>query len=169
MREVESQPSNSLRTIEMTTKSSHITRSLQLFLSLFQRTNPKINEVNSEAKFSRFLGQNIPTEYNSIKCTAGLRNNILRTCLSEHKGNLQSEGGNKSKNKQHGWTDINYFVLCLIFFFDLDKKQIYSSPQDSRCAQQHVNLWSWHRSTLRRKGGEKFKAQSLLCLLASGA
>lgn len=56
----------------MTTKSSHITRSLWLFLSLFHRTDPKMNEVNTEAKFSRFLGHNILAEYNSIKRTVAI-------------------------------------------------------------------------------------------------
>lgn len=58
-------PVNVLRTTEMTTKYSQTTQSLWLFFSLFH----KINEVNTESTFNRFLGHNIPAEYNSIKCT----------------------------------------------------------------------------------------------------
>lgn len=66
-REMESYPSNPLRATEMITKRSHITSPLWLFLSPFQRTDLKTTEVNPEAKFSTFLGHNIPSEYNSIK------------------------------------------------------------------------------------------------------
>lgn len=72
-RETESYPPNSLQATEMTTKSSHSTRRrLWLFLSSFQKSDPKMNEVNIEAKFSRFLGCNIPAEYKSIKCTVAI-------------------------------------------------------------------------------------------------
>lgn len=83
----------------MTIKSFHIIRSRLLFLSLFHRTDPRMNEVNIEAKFSRFLGHNILAEYNSIKCTVAIENKIFGTSLSECKSSLQRKGGNKSKNK----------------------------------------------------------------------
>lgn len=57
-----------------------------------------MNGVNTEAKISRFLGQNIPAEYNSIKGTGAIENKIFGKLLSEHKQSMQ-RGGNKAKNK----------------------------------------------------------------------
>lgn len=90
-----------------------------------------MNGVNTEAKISRFLGQNIPAEYNSIKCTGAIENKIFGKLLSEHKQSMQ-RGGNKAKNKWHSWACSDYCVLLPISLFHLDKAQTCSSPHESR-------------------------------------
>lgn len=91
-----------------------------------------MNGVNSEAKISRFLGQNIPAEYNCIKCTVAMENKIFGKFLSEHKKSMQRGGGNKAKNKQHSWAGADYCVLLPISLFHLDKAQTCSSLHESQ-------------------------------------
>ena len=65
-----------------------------------------MNGVNTEAKISRFLGQNIPAEYSSIKFTVAIENKIFGKFLSEHKQGVQRQGEKKAKKKQYSWATL---------------------------------------------------------------
>lgn len=85
-----------------------------LLLPLCQRTNPKTDEANAEAKFCGFLGHNIPAEDNSTECRAATEIQDRGAFSPGHKSNLQRKGRNKSKNNWHLWADIDS-LCCLLF------------------------------------------------------